>query len=130
MNKDRSFVNTTLLKLLNEQTDLTGTQIDLIDGFLFMLQKLKRHKQIRMIDSTTIHPRFWRSHNRAFGYKLKTKANKGEFQFLYEFYVKVALLEGFVDVNEQTIYLTEKGRIFLLSNKEDQLDLLFQYIWG
>ncbi|WP_413380398.1 hypothetical protein [Alkalihalobacillus sp. 1P02AB] len=130
MDRDQSFVNTTLLKLLNEQTDLSGTQIDLIDGFLFMLKKIKRHKTIRLINEKEIHPRFWRSHNRAFGYGTKNHINEHEFRLLYEFYLNVAFKEGFVESKQEFIQVTEKGLVYLKRRKEEQLDLLFQYIWG
>ncbi|KGA99193.1 hypothetical protein AJ85_08735 [Alkalihalobacillus alcalophilus ATCC 27647 = CGMCC 1.3604] len=130
MDRDQSFVSTTLLKLLNEQTDLSGTQIDLIDGFLFMLKKIKRHKTIRLINEKEIHPRFWRSHNRAFGYETKNHINEREFRLLYEFYLNVAFKEGFVEGKREYIQVTEKGLVYLQRRKEEQLELLFQYIWG
>ncbi|KYG33147.1 hypothetical protein [Alkalihalobacillus trypoxylicola] len=130
MKIDQHSVSTSLLKLLNKQTDLNGHQIDLVDGFVFMLKKIKNHQKIRLKTKGQIHPRFWKSHNRAFGYLIKESEQEKEFQQLYQFYFQVALLEEFLNIEDFFVKITEKGLHYLQLTKEEQLELLFQKIWG
>ncbi|ARK30262.1 hypothetical protein [Halalkalibacter krulwichiae] len=120
--------NTELFQWLNEQTDLNSTQVDLVDGFIFMLKKINLHRSIRLINNKTLHPRFWRSHDRTFGYELM-KQKKRRVAHLYQFYVDVAFAEHLVETVNDHIALTEEGQRFLEKTCDEQLDLLFSYIW-
>ncbi|MFC0472941.1 hypothetical protein ACFFHM_21225 [Halalkalibacter kiskunsagensis] len=122
-------VNTDLFQWLNEQTDLTSYQVDLVDGFIFMLKKVHQHKAIRLINERQLHPRFWRSHDRTFGYGLMTKKGKKKVAHLYQFYVDVAFAERLVTADGEKLCLTSNGASYLKRNREEQLDLLFTYIW-
>jgi hypothetical protein len=122
-------VNTDLIQWLNEQADLTSNQVDLVDGFIFMLKKVNQHGAIRLISERELHPRFWRSHDRTFGYELMSKKGKQKVAHLYQFYVDVAFTEQLVASTERGLRLTTKGTNYLQRNKEEQLDLLFTYMW-
>lgn len=122
-------ISTELFLWLNKQTDIQSHNVDLIDGFLFMLQKINRHQSIRLIGNQQIHPRFWRSHDRTFGYKLMTKNKRNKNAHLYQFYLDVAFAEQFIQMEQECIRVTQKGKCFLEKEKEEQLDLLFTYIW-
>lgn len=122
-------VNTEMFKWLNEQTDLKSSQVDLVDGFIFMLKKINHHQKIRIIDSRELHPRFWRSHDRTFGYGLMKSKNSRKQAHLYQFYVDVAFAEDLVETVQDKLVLTDAGSRYLLRTKEEQLDLLFSYIW-
>ncbi|MFC0559833.1 hypothetical protein [Halalkalibacter alkalisediminis] len=122
-------VNTEMFQWLNEQTDLKSSQVDLVDGFIFMLKKINHHREIRLINERELHPRFWRSHDRTFGYGLMKPKSSRKQAHLYQFYVDVAFAEGLVERNYDKLVLTFVGSSYLLKNKEEQLDLLFSYIW-
>ncbi len=122
-------VNTDLFQWLNEQTDLSSYQVDLVDGFIFMLKKVNQHRAIRLINDRELHPRFWRSHDRTFGYGLMSKKGNKKAAHLYQFYIDVAFAAQLVTAEEDKLRLTSKGTAYLQRNKEVQLDLLFTYIW-
>lgn len=119
---------TELFQWLNEQTDLTSYQIDLVDGFVFMLKKIKHHGHIRLTAPDTIHPRFWKCHDRTFGYRLM-KGNRRRPAHLYKFYFDVAKVEGLLHIHKQSVSLSDKGVQFLTYSKEIQLDRLCHHIW-
>ncbi|GAE35883.1 hypothetical protein [Halalkalibacter akibai] len=48
-------VNTELFQWLNKKTDLNSSQVDLVDGFIFMLKKINHHKSIRLVDDKKLH---------------------------------------------------------------------------
>ncbi|WP_088102261.1 hypothetical protein [Halalkalibacter urbisdiaboli] len=127
MRKSDVQVNTALFQWLNEQTDLTSHQVDLVDGFVFMLRKINKHKKIRLISERAPHPRFWRSHNRAFGYERQIMKEATE--QLYRFYIDVAFAESFIKQEQNQLMITEAGLQYLTASKEAQLELLFHYIW-
>ncbi|WP_100372654.1 hypothetical protein [Bacillus sp. FJAT-45037] len=126
--KEKVIVRTELFQWLNEQTDLSTNQVDLVDGFVFMLQKINKHKSIRMVRDRELHPRFWRTHDKTFGYRLMGKKKK-DMASLYQFYVDVAYAEWLVMSDGQWLMLTERGKIYLRMSREDQLETLFQHIW-
>ncbi|WP_332631610.1 hypothetical protein [Halalkalibacter flavus] len=121
--------DTELFQWLNKQTDLNSYQVDLVDGFIFMLKKINQHESIRMINEKELHPRFWRSHDRTFGYGLMSQKTKQKGAHLYQFYIDVAFAEGLVRRNQNRLTVTELGRAYLLRDVEEQLDVLFTYIW-
>ncbi|ADC51083.1 hypothetical protein BpOF4_15170 [Alkalihalophilus pseudofirmus OF4] len=127
--KERVIVSTELFQWLNQQTDLTSNQVDLVDGFVFMLQKMNKHGSIRLIGKRKVHPRFWRTHDKTFGYRLMGKKKKTQIALLYQFYVDVAFAEGLVFTEDESIQLTDRGKIYLKMHREDQLETLFQHIW-
>lgn len=122
-------VNTEMFQWLNDQTDLKSSQVDLVDGFIFMLKKINHHRKIRLIDERELHPRFWRSHDRTFGYGLMKRKSSRKQAHLYQFYVDVAFAENLVVTKHDHLILTDEGSQYLMKNKEEQLDLLFTYIW-
>ncbi|WP_227936147.1 hypothetical protein [Alkalihalobacillus deserti] len=122
-------VNTEMFQWLNEQTDLKSSQVDLVDGFIFMLKKISHHGNIRLIDERELHPRFWRSHDRTFGYGLMKRKSSRKQAHLYQFYVDVAFAENLVETDHDKLRLTFEGNRYLIKSKEEQLDLLFTYIW-
>ncbi|MCK0472162.1 hypothetical protein [Halalkalibacter sp. APA_J-10(15)] len=122
-------VETELLRWLNEQTDIHSHNVVFLDGFLFMLKKIRKHGHIRMKNKQKIHPRFWRSYDRAFNFNLINSRSKKELAHLYKFYFHVAYHEQFVIVRYHTIQLSDKGNDFLQRNRDEQLGLLFSYIW-
>ncbi len=122
-------VSTELFQWLNEQTDLSSSQIDLVDGFVFMLRKIKQHRSIRLISHKQIHPRFWRSHDRAFGYRLMRRSGDQHRAHLYQFYFDVAIKEKLLSVKGDKVVITEQGELYLRQKREEQLELLFTYIW-
>ncbi|MDT8860058.1 hypothetical protein N0O92_07410 [Alkalihalobacillus sp. MEB130] len=122
-------VDTELFQWLNKQTDLTSYQVDLIDGFIFMLKKINQHGSIRMVNEKELHPRFWKCHDRTFGYGLMSPKKKQKVAHLYQFYVDVAFTEGLVKRENDRIVITEKGLFYLGKNVDEQLDLLFTYFW-
>ncbi|WP_017728092.1 hypothetical protein [Halalkalibacterium ligniniphilum] len=126
--EDRINVHTELFQWLNQQTDLSSYQVDLVDGFVFMLKKIKRHKLIRLTRKGELHPRFWKSHDRTFGYQLM-KGKKQQTAHLYRFYVDVAMAEQLLVANGDRIQLTDKGDEYLKLSADGQLDLLFRHIW-
>ncbi|WP_100407162.1 hypothetical protein [Bacillus solitudinis] len=127
MQNEKVKVSAALFQWLNAQTDLSSNQVDLVDGFVFMLQKINKHRTIRLLSERRLHPRFWRSHNRTFGY-MATK-DKIVVSKLYQFYIDVALTEGFLIASTNGMMITERGLEYLHSNREEQLDRLFRYIW-
>ncbi|MDV2683413.1 hypothetical protein RYX56_03390 [Alkalihalophilus lindianensis] len=126
--KEQVIVSTELFQWLNEQTDLTSNQVDLVDGFVFMLHKINKHSSIRLIGERKLHPRFWRTHDKTFGYRLMGKKKK-HIALLYQFYIDVAYAEKLVYSNDDALFLTERGKIYLKMHREDQLETLFQHIW-
>ncbi|TWI54620.1 hypothetical protein [Halalkalibacter nanhaiisediminis] len=122
-------VRTELFKWLNEQTDLSSSQVDLVDGFVFMLRKMKQHGSIRLIDDRQIHPRFWRTHDRTFGYQLMGKKSKQKRAHLYQFYIDIAFTEQLVQQSGNKVMLTDAGNDYLSQKRDYQLDLLFSHIW-
>ncbi|KHF40380.1 hypothetical protein [Halalkalibacter okhensis] len=122
-------VKTELFHWLNKQTDLNSYQVDLVDGFIFMLKKINQHGMIRMINEKELHPRFWRSHDRTFGYELMSQKTKQKGAHLYQFYVDVAFSEQLVSRAGDRLTITERGQAYLEKDAEEQLDLLFTYIW-
>lgn len=122
-------VRTELFQWLNEQTDLASSQIDLVDGFVFMLRKIKQHGSIRLASNEQIHPRFWRSHDRTFGYHLMGKKRNQSRAHLYQFYFDVAINDQLLFKEQDRIFITEKGETYLNKKREEQLELLFSHIW-
>lgn len=122
-------VRTELFQWLNEQTDLSSSQVDLVDGFVFMLRKIKQHGSIRLIDDQQIHPRFWRTHDRTFGYQLMSKKSKQKRAHLYQFYIDIAFTEQLVQQSGNKVMLTDAGNDYLSQKRDHQLDLLFSHIW-
>ncbi|MCM3713646.1 hypothetical protein [Halalkalibacter oceani] len=118
-----------LFQWLNRQTDLNSSQIDLVDGFVFMLRKIKQHGSIRMVGNREFHSRFWRSHDRAFGYQLMKKKGRQQRAHLYQFYCDIAFEEALLKTDGTIVTLTEAGEAYLRQSKDKQLDLLFSYIW-
>ncbi|GAE25677.1 hypothetical protein JCM9140_1684 [Halalkalibacter wakoensis JCM 9140] len=122
-------VHTELFQWLNQQTDLTSNQVDLVDGFIFMLKKVKLHQSIRMINEQEVHPRFWKCHDRTFGYGLMSQKKKRKVAHLYQFYVDVSFAEGLVIRKKDRLCLTPLGERYIRKSQEEQLDVLFKYIW-
>ncbi len=122
-------LSTELFQWLNEQTDLNSSQVDLVDGFVFMLRKINLHGSIRLVNDKQIHPRFWRSHDRTFGYRLMSKKTKQKRAHLYQFYIDVAFAEGLVHTSGNQLIMTDAGKMYLHKKRDEQLDLLFTYIW-
>lgn len=129
MTYETKYVGAELFQWLNEQADLNSSTIDLVDGFVFMLRKIERHQFIRLIGPGEIHPRFWRSHDRTFGYNLMEKNKYQRDAHLYQFYMDVAYNEKFVYEKKDQIMITEKGKQYLQRSRDDQLSVLFAHMW-
>jgi hypothetical protein len=126
---EQVYVKTELFQWLNEQTDLNSSQVDLVDGFIFMLKKINHHGTIRLKNERELHPRFWRSHDRTFGYQLMQSKGKKDVAHLYQFYIDVAFAENLVQSKSGQLFLTPAGTGYLSKKYDEQLDLLFSYIW-
>lgn len=122
-------VNTELVQWLNDQTDINSHEIDFVDGFVFMLHKIKKHRHIRLLNQNQIHPRFWRTHDKTFGYQLMNKKSKHPIGHLYQFYLDVAYNEQFVESKGEFIQITSIGLTYLQLQRDQQLEVLFSYIW-
>ncbi|NEU31090.1 hypothetical protein GN156_09900 [bacterium LRH843] len=122
-------VGTDLFQWLNEQMDLTSSQVDLVDGFVYMLRKIQQHGSIRTISEKQLHPRFWRSHDRTFGYHLMRGKGEKKRAHLYQFYTNIAFKESFIRETGSKVTITEEGTKYISKKRDEQLDLLFTYIW-
>ena len=118
-----------LLSWFNQQMDLSSTQVDIVDGFVFMLKKLRSQRTLRLVGGITPHPRFWKAHYRAFGYRLRTKGDQQAAQQMQEFYLRVAKAEGFIIFDKDQIIVTEEGLLYLKLKKEQQLEQILTHIW-
>ncbi|MCM2674292.1 hypothetical protein [Alkalicoccobacillus plakortidis] len=118
-----------LLSWFNQQMDLSSAQVDIVDGFVFMLKKIGSQSNLRIVGSSTLHPRFWKAHYRAFGYRLRTKADQHAAKQMHEFYIRVALTDGFISFEEKKVSVTAKGIEYLSQQKEQQLEQILTHIW-
>lgn len=119
-----------LLSWFNQRMDLSSTQIDIVDGFVFMLKKVKTQSNLRTLGSKEFHPRFWRAHHRAFGYRIRTKRDVAAAKQMHEFYLRIAFHEEFLTLNQNQMNLTVKGQIYLTLSKEEQLEQILTHIWS
>ncbi|TSB46870.1 hypothetical protein [Alkalicoccobacillus porphyridii] len=118
-----------LLSWFNQQMDLSSAQIDIVDGFVFMLKKIRAEHNQCFVRNDRLHNRFWKAHNRAFGYRIQTREDHEIAKQMQNFYWTVALQEEFLKVEHQQVQLTEKGHNYLQLTKEQQLEQILMHIW-
>lgn len=118
-----------LLSWFNQQMDLSSTQVDIVDGFVFMLRKIRAKHNLCLVKNNELHQRFWKAHNRAFGYQIRTKNDQHVSKQMQEFYWNIAWQEEFISIKKNQAWLTEKGRTYLKQSKEQQLEQILTHIW-
>lgn len=119
-----------LLSWFNQRMDLSSTQIDIVDGFVFMLKKVNAQTNLRTVGSKEFHPRFWRAHHRAFGYRIRTKRDVEAAKQMHEFYLRIAFYEEFLMHKQNQMILSQKGKMYLTLSKEEQLEQILTHIWS
>jgi hypothetical protein len=123
-------INTDLVQWLNKKTVASNHRVVLLDGFSYMLRKLKLQGSVRVTRSGMFHPRFWKSLDRTLNYKLNPKPKKKGFDMaLYQFYYNLSVSEGFIVIDSMTAKVTEEGVSFLKKPYQEQLNFLLSKIW-
>ncbi len=129
-NLDKTEINADVVHWLNKKTVTSNHRVVLLEGFSYMLIKLKRQGTARITEAGLFHQRFWRSLDRTLNYNLYTTHKKKRMPVsLYQFYYAVAIEEQYIEVGEGFAYITEKGKKFLKKSYQQQLDFLLKKIW-
>ncbi len=121
-------INTDVIQWLNKKTKSSNHQVVLVDGFCFMLLKLKQQGSVRLVSGNTFHRRFWRSLDRTLNYKLTRNKRKTN-ALLYQFYFTISVSEGYIILENDRATLTNEGVLFLAKPTDEQLDFLLSKIW-
>lgn len=121
-------LNAEVVQWLNKKTTSSNNKIVLVEGFCFMLLKIKIQRSVRLVDGDCFHQRFWKSLDRTLNYDLHRK-KKGVSVSLYEFYYDVSVSEGFVTLENGRAFITDKGIDFLQQPLEEQLSFLLSKMW-
>lgn len=123
-------INTEFVRWLNSKTDLSNQRVVLVDGFCFILKKIKKQSSVRLSKDGNFHQRFWKSVDRTLNYKLlKSKKNNKNLFILYQFSFEVLKKEEFILISDGIAKITDKGKDFLLKEYHEQLDFLLRQIW-
>jgi hypothetical protein len=127
---NKTEISADVVKWLNKKTLTSNHRIVLLEGFSYMLIKLKRQGTARIYEEGLFHQRFWRSLDRTLNYNLYTTYKKKRMPVaLYQFYFTVSFEEGFIEVKDGLAKVTEKGNGFLKKPYQEQLDFLLNKIW-
>lgn len=123
-------INTDVVQWLNKKTESSSDRVVLLEGFCYMLRKLKLQGSVRLTDKGMFHQRFWKSLDRTLNYMLypKRKKNRSTIE-LYQFYYSVSRASGFIETEKGLAKITEKGVHFLGEPYEQQLDFLLSKLW-
>lgn len=128
-NLNKAEINLNVVQWLNKKTESSNHRVVLLEGFTYMLIKLKHQKTVRLHNGF-FHQRFWKSLDRTLNYNLYHKQKRKHQLELYRFYYDVLISEQFINVeNEKLATVTEKGFEFLKKPYHEQLDLLLSKIW-
>ncbi|RXJ03894.1 hypothetical protein DS745_00435 [Anaerobacillus alkaliphilus] len=127
-NVNKTKINTDVIYWLNQKTKTSNHSVVLVDGFCFMLRKLKLQGAVRLVPGNFFHQRFWKSLDRTLNYNLT--GNKKRINVsLYRFYYDVSVSEGLIKLVDGRASLTNEGKLFLTISSEEQLNFLLSKIW-
>lgn len=121
-------INTDVVHWLNQKTKSSNHRVVLLDGFIFMLTKIKLQGSVRLVKENYFHQRFWKSLDKTLNYNLYRKKKKVTVH-LYDFYFAVSVSEGFLLIEDGKAKITNKGFEFLHLSSEEQLSFLLSKIW-
>lgn len=126
-NMNKTELNADVVQWLNQKTISSSGRVVLLDGFSFMLSKIKLQGSVRLARGDSFHQRFWKSVDRTLNYNLLRKKKLPI--SLYEFYYKVSVSEELIYLENGLAKITTKGIDFLEKPYEEQLDFLLSKIW-
>ena len=122
-------INADVIHWLNKKTLATNDRLVLVEGFCFMLRKIKLQETVRVIGKQNLHQRFWKTLDRALNFNLRRNKKQKRIASLYQFYFAIAISENFVYLEDGKAKITESGRHFLLKTADEQLNFLLSHIW-
>lgn len=126
---NKAEINTDIVQWLNRKTESSNHKVILLEGFIYMLIKLKRQGTARIDDEGLFHQRFWKSLDRTLNYNLYRSYKKRMPTSLYKFYFTISIQEGFIETTGKSAKITDKGLNFLRKSYYEQLDFLLNKIW-
>jgi hypothetical protein len=127
-NTNKAELNADVVQWLNKKTKSSNHRIVILDGFTFMLSKIKLQGSVRLAKDDCFHQRFWKSLDRTLNYGLLRNKRKMPIA-LYKFYYGISLSEGFIYFEDGLAKITEKGLDFLKLPYEEQLSFILSKIW-